>query len=103
MFFALVRQRTTNGMVAGWAALLFAVHPIHIEAVSWISAVPEILFSLAGMGAIYSSVRFRQEPRALDITSRSGGTLKYEGNLTEAKSQLELELAWPRPNKHRAF
>jgi protein O-mannosyl-transferase len=63
MFFALVRQRVKDGIVAGWAALLFAVHPIHIEAVAWISAVPEILFALAGMGAIYAYVRFRQEKR----------------------------------------
>ena len=103
MFFALVRQRTTNGRWQAGAALLFAVHPIPIEAVSWISAVPEILFSLAGMGAIYSSVRFRQEPKSFGYHLALGGTLKYEGNLTEAKSQLELGLAWPRPNKHRAF
>lgn len=64
MFFALVRQRTSDGTIAGWAALLFAVHPIHIEAVAWISAVPEILFSLAGMGAIYAFARFRQESKS---------------------------------------
>lgn len=63
MFFLLVRQWTKDGMVAGWAALLFAVHPIHIEAVSWISAVPEILFALAGMGAISVYLRFRQDQR----------------------------------------
>ena len=61
MFFALARQWASDGTVAGWAALLFAVHPIHIEAVAWISAVPEILFSLAAMGAIYAYVRFHQE------------------------------------------
>jgi protein O-mannosyl-transferase len=63
MFFALVRQRISDGIVAGWAAVLFAVHPIHIEAVAWISAVPEILFALAGMGAIYTYARFRQGQR----------------------------------------
>jgi protein O-mannosyl-transferase len=63
VFFLLVRQWTTDSMVAGWAALLFAVHPIHIEAVAWISAVPEILFAMAGMGAIFAYLRFRQEQR----------------------------------------
>jgi len=63
VFFFLVRQWTADGMVAGWAALLFSVHPIHIEAVAWVSAVPEIQFSLAGMAAICSFVRFRREQR----------------------------------------
>jgi protein O-mannosyl-transferase len=63
MFFLLVRLWTRDGMVAGWSALLFAVHPIHIEAVAWISAVPEILFALAGMGSMYAYFRFRQVER----------------------------------------
>jgi tetratricopeptide (TPR) repeat protein len=60
MFFLLARQWTGDAMVAGWASVLFAIHPIHIEAVAWISAVPEIHFALAGMGAIYCYVRFRR-------------------------------------------
>ncbi|HVR24252.1 MAG TPA: hypothetical protein VMU26_13145 [Candidatus Polarisedimenticolia bacterium] len=61
MFFLLARQWTGDAMVAGWASVLFAVHPIHIEAVAWISAVPEIHFALAGMGAVYCYVRFRRD------------------------------------------
>ena len=61
MFFALVRLWTRDGILGGWAALLFAVHPIHIEAVAWISAVPEVLFALAGMGSMYAYFRFRQQ------------------------------------------
>ena len=70
MFFSLVRLWTRDGMVAGWSALLFALHPIHVEAVAWVSAVPEILFALAGMGAIYAYIRFREEnfPRMLGLS-----------------------------------
>jgi tetratricopeptide (TPR) repeat protein len=63
MFFLVVRQWTGDGVVAGWGALLFSVHPIHIEAVVWVSAVPEVLFTVAGLGAIYSYVRWRREQR----------------------------------------
>jgi len=58
MFFLLARQWTGDAIVAAWASLIFAVHPIHIEAVAWISAIPEIHFALAGMGAIYCYLRF---------------------------------------------
>ena len=61
--FLVFRQWTKDGVVAGWGAMLFAVHPIHVESVAWISAVPEILFTLAGLGAIYSYVRYRQKHR----------------------------------------
>jgi Flp pilus assembly protein TadD len=37
---------------AGVAAALFAVHPIHVEAVTWVSASNEILFSLLTLGAV---------------------------------------------------
>jgi tetratricopeptide (TPR) repeat protein len=37
---------------AGFAAAVFAVHPIHVEAVTWVSASNEILFSLLTLGAI---------------------------------------------------
>ena len=37
---------------AGSAAALFAIHPIHVEAVTWVSASNEILFSLLTLGAI---------------------------------------------------
>ncbi len=37
---------------AGVAAALFAVYPIHVEAVTWVSASNEILFSLLTLGAV---------------------------------------------------
>lgn len=72
MLFVLVRQWTRDGLMAGWAALLFALHPIHIESVAWISAVPEILFTVAGMGSIYAFFRYRQERRSLWIGVSAG-------------------------------
>ena len=41
-----------NKVAALFAALLFAVHPIHVDAVSWVSASNEILFTLLALGAI---------------------------------------------------
>ena len=72
MLFVLVRQWTRDGLMAGWAALLFALHPIHIESVAWISAVPEILFAIAGMGSIYAFFRYQQERRSLWLGVSAG-------------------------------
>jgi protein O-mannosyl-transferase len=63
IFFLLARRWANDSLVAGWAALLFAVHPVHIEAVAWVSGVPESLFTLMGMGAIYTYIRYRDEQR----------------------------------------
>ncbi|HEV2470868.1 MAG TPA: tetratricopeptide repeat protein [Candidatus Sulfotelmatobacter sp.] len=65
VFFILVGSLTPDRAVVGWATLLFALHPIHIESVVWISAVPEIQFSIAGMAAIYAYLRYRREERTI--------------------------------------
>ena len=41
-----------NGVAALFAALMFALHPIHVDAVSWVSASNEILFTLFALCAI---------------------------------------------------
>ncbi|MGA2979567.1 MAG: hypothetical protein ABSD76_08250 [Terriglobales bacterium] len=46
-------KRLIGGEVgAGLAAALFAVHPIHVDAVTWVSASNEILFSVLTLGAM---------------------------------------------------
>jgi len=50
--FALFRQLSSSIEVAFAAAALFAVHPVHTEAVDWISALPDIgcaVFVLAAL------------------------------------------------------
>jgi Gpi18-like mannosyltransferase len=37
---------------AGLAAALFAVHPIHVDAVTWVSASNELIFSVLTLGAM---------------------------------------------------
>jgi protein O-mannosyl-transferase len=69
IFFLFVRECTGDALVAGWASLLFGVHPIHIEAVAWVSAVPELQFSLAGMAALYCFVRYTKQNRRLFFCS----------------------------------
>lgn len=45
LVFALLRRLTQRSWSAFFAALLFAVHPVQVEAVSWAAALSTILFS----------------------------------------------------------
>jgi protein O-mannosyl-transferase len=49
-----------RGRLALFAALLFAVHPIQVEAVSWAAALSTVLFASGYLGAWYAFVRYAQ-------------------------------------------
>lgn len=61
--FALLRRLTTDSDIAGLASVLFAVHPLHVEAVAWISGRMTLLsaaFALAGLWLFDAAVGFRR-------------------------------------------
>ena len=49
--------------VAALAALLFAVHSIHVESVSWISGVTDPLFGVFFLASFYLYLKYRAEHR----------------------------------------
>jgi protein O-mannosyl-transferase len=49
------------------AALLFGLHPIHIEAVAWISGVTEPLAAALMLASFLSWIRYRKNARRLDF------------------------------------
>ncbi len=51
---------TGRSGVAAAAALLFGVHPAHVEAVDWLSAASESLFAALALGAILCQLRGRR-------------------------------------------
>jgi Gpi18-like mannosyltransferase len=52
LVYRLSNRLLTSEAGAGLAAALFAVHPIHVDAVTWVSASNELLFSLLFLVAI---------------------------------------------------
>ena len=68
LILALLRQARTEETAAStrvWAsflaALLFAVHPIHTEAVTWVASFPEVSFAVFYLISLYGYIRWRSQ------------------------------------------
>jgi tetratricopeptide (TPR) repeat protein len=62
--------KTRDGALA--AAALFAVHPIHDEAVVWIAALPDLLLTLIVLSAFLLFLRWNATPRGCRIAVLAG-------------------------------
>src|SRR5215831_7996469 len=47
---------------AGFASLLFSVHPIHVETVSWVSAADELIYSAFFLSSLLAFIRYLDLP-----------------------------------------
>ncbi len=63
---ALGRRLGLSAGVAFGGALLFAVHPIHVESVTWIAVLKDPLFTALLIGSVLCFARYRQSLRPLD-------------------------------------
>ena len=61
--FRMVLRLANSLFVAGSAALVFGLHPTHVESVAWISALNDPLFGLFGLLAVERFLAWRQGPQ----------------------------------------
>lgn len=82
----LARAWIGSPRAAVFAALLFATHPIHVHAVSYISARSEVLCTSFYAGAVLTALRCGRETRARDLVIMAalyvGGLLSHEAAVT---------------------
>lgn len=59
--FFLIKRLSGDRLVATLAALVFGLHPAHVESVSWISGIPDPLAALFFVPSLIWYVRYRME------------------------------------------
>lgn len=58
--FLLLRRWQYSAVIAFVIALIFAVHPVHVESVAWIAGSPDLLFSLTLLGSLWFATSYRE-------------------------------------------
>jgi hypothetical protein len=62
MLFIVLRGMTSTAWRSALVAALFAVHPLHVESVAWISERKDLLSTFFGLVAIWAYVRYARAP-----------------------------------------
>ena len=63
LVFALIRRLAAGPGIAFSAATLFALHPVHIESVAWVSGVTDPLMAIFLIGSFLAYLRFGERNR----------------------------------------
>jgi tetratricopeptide (TPR) repeat protein len=64
--FYVILQMSGRGLLAFFSAILFAVHPVHAESVSWISGMTDPLFGVFFLSSFYFFIKAHSSVDALD-------------------------------------
>jgi protein O-mannosyl-transferase len=65
VLFAVLRAMTGMAWRSALVAALFAVHPLHVESVAWISERKDVLSTFFGLWTIWAYVRYAGRPSAV--------------------------------------
>ena len=60
LLFYFIRQLTKKDVPAFVGALLFAIHPLHVESVAWVSAQKDLLYTFFYFAALISYLRYKE-------------------------------------------
>ncbi len=63
LVFFVIKEATDKERLAGLAAVIFAVHPAHVESVAWVSGVTDPLMAVFALLAFYYYLTYRKNGR----------------------------------------
>lgn len=67
MAYLTMRRWQISEMIACAIALIFAIHPIHVESVAWISGSPDLLFALAFLSSLWFARNYAERAKPHDL------------------------------------
>jgi tetratricopeptide (TPR) repeat protein len=62
MLFAALRRATGAPGMSAFVALIFALHPLHVQSVAWVSERKDVLSALFWFTGLYAYVRYSERP-----------------------------------------
>lgn len=65
LLFALLRSASNSAWPSGLAAALFALHPLHVESVAWVSGRPGLLSTMFALASLWVYARYTRRRRVL--------------------------------------
>jgi hypothetical protein len=72
LVFAFLSRATGNELPSAFVAALFAVHPLHVESVAWISERKDVLSMLFGLMSLCAYVNYVQRQRKMHLAAAWG-------------------------------
>ena len=61
MVFLFIRKLTRSDRIAGICAVLFGIHPMHVEPVAWITGRKDVLYALFYLSALHCYLWYRKK------------------------------------------
>jgi len=98
LLFGLLQRMTGKMWRSAFVAGLFAVHPLHVESVAWVSERKDVLSTLFGLLALWAYVGYAQRPRLgryLAVVLFFGLSLMSKSMLVTLPFVLLLLDVWP--------
>ena len=73
LLYVVFRMMTARVWQSGIVALLFALHPLHVESVAWVAERKDVLSTFFWMLTLWSYVRYIRQPGVIRYLSVHGG------------------------------
>ena len=80
MVFAILRLLVANDLASCAGAMLFALHPVQVEPVAWVTGLKDVLYGLLSLTAIWQYLLYAQSATLVDSLSREHGPASTNAN-----------------------